>query len=146
MGAPREVSPPRVVLDTNVVLSALLFGARSLAWLRSAWQAGRIVPLASRATATELIRVLHYPKFELTGAERDDLLADYLPYCEAVTVPPRVRGIPHCRDPADIPFLRLAVAGKASWLVTGDADLLALAPRLAVPIVSPARFRAAAEL
>jgi predicted nucleic acid-binding protein len=50
--------PPRVVLDTNVVLSALLFRGGPTARLRDAWQNGRFVPLASTITADELVRVL----------------------------------------------------------------------------------------
>lgn len=129
--------PLRWVLDTNVLVSALLFPAGSLTWTRDAWRSGAIVPLASRETTTELIRVLCYPRFGLTPREREDLLADYLPYCESITVskPPPV---PDCRDPFDRPFLELAVAGKADALVTGDKDLHSLAPTFTIPILTPA--------
>ena len=63
-------SPLRVVLDTNVVLSALVFGGGFAGQARVAWQAGAIQPLASTATVQELVRVLAYPKFRLTQAER----------------------------------------------------------------------------
>ena len=134
------MTPPRVVLDTNVVLSALLFQAGSLAWLRQAWRSETIRPLASRDTMAELIRALSYPKFHLAASERVELLGDYLPCCETVRV---ARGIevPECRDPFDRPFLELAMAAKADALVTGDKDLLALAARFAVPILAPASFR-----
>ena len=132
--------PPRVVLDTNVALSALLFRAGSLSWLRHAWQSEAIRPLASGATAEELIRVLAYPKFRLTADEREDLLGDYLPWCETVRVPKRMK-VPRCRDPFDRPFLELALAAKADALLTGDKDLLALAGAFAVPILAPAAFR-----
>jgi predicted nucleic acid-binding protein len=59
----------RAVFDTNVVVSALVFGRR-LAWLRQAWASGQVVPLLCRPTAEELLRVLAYPKFRLTPAER----------------------------------------------------------------------------
>ena len=87
----RPVSPPRLVLDTNVVLSALLFSSRSPTWLRHEWQAKTIQPLASRETAMELIRLLAYPKFRLTEDDREDLLDDILPRCETVTVPEGMR-------------------------------------------------------
>lgn len=132
--------PPRVVLDTNALFSALLFRAGALAWLRFAWQAEKIRPLASRATAAELIRVLAYPKFRLSDLEREDLLGDYLPWCEVVAVPKRFK-IPACRDPFDRPFLALALAAKADALVTGDKDLLAFAETFAVPIIAPAAFQ-----
>lgn len=141
MGAPAPVSPPRFVIDTNVLLSALLFRSRSVSWLRRAWQVREIVPLASRDTTTELLRVLCYPKFGLTDDERQELLADYLPWCKTVIVTERL-DMPACRDPSDLPFLALALAGHADALVTGDKDLLAMAAKFAVPIISPGVARA----
>jgi putative PIN family toxin of toxin-antitoxin system len=120
-------APPRVVLDTNVVLSALLFGGGPVARIRTGWQAGSFVPLASKATAGELVRVLAYPKFGLAATEQTELLADYLPWVQAVHVPDPPPAVPACRDPFDAPFLHLAVAGKAKALVSGDRALLALA-------------------
>lgn len=131
-----DTSPPRWVLDTNVVLSALLFPSGRLTRLRHAWRAGVLVPLASAETITELIRVLHYPRFGLAPAEQEDLLADYLPHCESVVVSGPF-STPECRDPRDRPFIELALAGDADALVTGDNDLLALADAFPIPIVSP---------
>lgn len=127
-------SPPVVVLDTNLVVSALVFAGGRLAPLRAAWQSGRCTPLASQATASELMRVLGYPKFKLSSADRDELLADYLPYCRSVRIPARLPELPQCRDPDDQMFIGLAHAGRADFLVTGDKDLLALALLLRVPI------------
>src|SRR5438105_3871650 len=118
---------PRVVLDTNVVLSALLFGGGPAGRLRVGWQAGQFVPLASAATARELVRVLSYPKFRLAESEQQDLLADYLPWVQVVRIPDPPPATPPCRDSFDLPFLHLAIAGTAKMLVTGDKDLLALA-------------------
>lgn len=131
---------PRVVLDTNVVLSALVFGKGRLAALRIGWQQQLFIPLVSKATASEIIRVLSYPKFKLSAADQHELLADYLPYCVTVRAPAKSPQLPTCRDPYDVPFLQLAVVGKAQFLVSGDADLLSLAGRLACRIVSPEEF------
>lgn len=130
--------PRRVVLDTNVVLSALVFANGRLAPLRRAWNDGRIVCLASTDTVGELVRALAYPKFRLDADERSDLLADYLLGCETVRVPDRVARVPECRDPADAPFLKLALAGRADAIVTGDGDLTSIAATCPVEIVSPA--------
>lgn len=135
------MNPLRLVLDTNVLLSALLFRSSSLVWLRTVWQSGAIVPLASRDTASELLRVLAYPKFRLTASDRDDLLADYLPWCETVTISEPPPMTPECRDPCDQPFLRLALAGNADALITGDRDLCALAGTFRVPILTPAELK-----
>ena len=129
----------RVVLDTNVLVSALVFRTGNPAALRTAWQAERIRPMASHETASELIRVLAYPKFQLTDIERQDLLAEYLPWCETITVPADIV-VPEVRDPNDLMFLRLALAGEADALVTGDQDLLSLMD-FPVPIVTPVGLR-----
>lgn len=127
----------RAVLDTNVVVSALVFAAGSVSWLRYAWQQGRLVPVVDRTTTAELLRVLADPKFDLTAAERDDLLAEFLPWCETFGRTGEAVDLSGCRDPQDLPFLRLALAARVDGLVTGDHDLLALRDRVAIPILTP---------
>ena len=133
------MTPVRTVLDTNVLVSALLFPKGTVSWLRDAWRTGAILPLASRETVSELVRVLCYPKFRLNEEEREELLADYLPYCDSVHVgePPPV---PECRDPFDRIFLEVALVGRADVLITGDEDLLALAAAFPVAILTPQAF------
>jgi putative PIN family toxin of toxin-antitoxin system len=126
----------RVVMDTNVVLSALVFAQGRLVPLRQAWQQGRCRPLVSTATTAELMRALRYPKFKLSLAEQEELLADYLPYCATVRMPTKLPKTPPCRDPFDIPFLQLALVGRADHLVTGDKDLLSLAGAFAGSIIT----------
>jgi putative PIN family toxin of toxin-antitoxin system len=137
---PRSKSIPRIVIDTNLVLSALVFAQGRLSPLRHAWQGTHCQPLVSSATAAEFIRVLAYPKFKLTAAEQQELLADYLPYCTTVRMPARPPRTPACRDPFDLPFLQLAVAGKAAYLVTGDQYLLSLDGRFVCPIITADQF------
>jgi putative PIN family toxin of toxin-antitoxin system len=119
--------PVRAVLDTNVVLSGLVFRGGAAGQLRLAWQRGRVLPLVISATVQELIRVLAYPKFCLSQDEQDELLADYLPYAETVRIPQKLPWVPECRDALDLPFMHLAVVGKAQFLVSGDLDLRATA-------------------
>lgn len=130
----------RVVLDTNVVVSALVFRSPSADRLRDAWRHGKFLPLVSKATVQELLRVLAYPKFRLSPADREELLGDYLPCTDGVRIPHPPPRVPACRDPYDRPFLELAVAGHAKLLVSGDQDLLALAGRASFEIVTPADF------
>lgn len=131
----------RVVLDTNIVVSALLFNAGRLAWVRHAWQQQRVQPLVCRATVEELMRVLAYPKFELTKADQEVLLADFLPHSDAVDLPDPWPDLPVCRDEHDQVFLVLAHAGEADSLVTGDADILAMRKSFPTLIVTADEFR-----
>jgi putative PIN family toxin of toxin-antitoxin system len=133
-------SPLRVVLDTNVVLSALVFRSETASRLRHAWQCGACRPLVSTATVRELLRVLAYPKFRLSTDDQQELLADYLPFTTSVRIPATPPAVPQCRDPHDSIFLELAAAGRARLLVSGDRDLLALAGQTAFGIVTPADF------
>lgn len=116
----------RVVLDTNCLVLALLFSRTNFAWLRLAWQSGQITPLLCKETASELIRVLNYPKFKLSQAEQQNLLAEILPYAEAIQAFDVAKNLPKCRDAHDQIFISLAVACNAFALVTGDQDLLSM--------------------
>ena len=129
----------RAFFDTNVVVSALLFQQGRLAWLRAAWSAGAVTPLVCRETAEELLSVLAYPKFRLVRSEIDDLLGDFLPFAEAIELSPGDR--PPCRDEGDRVFLALAQQAGADALITGDADLLAVAEGFSVKILTPAEFK-----
>ena len=97
-------APVRVVLATNVVLSALVFGGASTGQVRRTWHQGALLPLASTATVQELVRVLSDPKFRLSQAEQGELLADYLPYTETVRIPQSPPPVPKCRDVLEEPL------------------------------------------
>jgi uncharacterized protein len=129
-----------VVLDTNLVLSALLFGNGFLSRYRHLWQQNILLPLISRTTAAELIRVLGYPKFKLTARDQQELLADYLPWCESVDIPNPPPVVPLCRDRHDEPFLLLASSGNARYLISGDRDLLHIDQPHPCHIISPSDF------
>lgn len=120
----KKVTPVRVVLDTNALVSALLFGGRS-GMLRDLWKSGRIIPLVSKETFAEFRRVLSYPKFKLSQREiRAILNEEILPFVEPVEIVEQVAGI--CRDPHDDMFLAVAASGGAQYLVSGDQYLLVL--------------------
>ncbi|CAN5307519.1 putative toxin-antitoxin system toxin component, PIN family [soil metagenome] len=140
--AKSSAKPPHVVLDTNLVLSALVFASGRVSALRVAWQTGRCIPLICKATASELMRVLAYPKFRLSDSAREELLADYLPHCRTVRIPTRLPRLPQCRDANDQMFIELAAVSKADFLVTGDKDLLVLAPDFGGRIVTAEAFLA----
>ena len=131
----------RVVCDTNVAVCALVFRAGRLNWLREAWAAGSIVPVVSKDTLAELVRVLGYPKLRLDAEEMKSLLALYMEHAEARDTVATTARIPACRDEDDRAFLRLAYAARADALVTGDADLLAVAAQSKIPILTADALR-----
>ena len=100
-------------------------------------RSGAVIPIVCRETVRELLRVLAYPKFRLTAAEREVLLGDYLPFAEVAHLPDPPPELPTaCRDHSDAVFIQLAIASRAEMLVSGDEDLTVLAT--AYPVASPA--------
>ncbi len=128
----------RVVLDTNTIVSALLFPGTA-SRLVTLWQARRITPLVSRSIIEEYLRVLAYPKLHLTDTEVRSLIEEeVLPFVEAVPVRGRLRAVR--RDTTDNKFVECAVAGRAAYLVTGDRDLRELRSFRRIPIVTVGEF------
>lgn len=128
----------RVVLDTNVLVSALLFTGIS-SELVSLWQRGAISVVLSRGILEEYLRVFSYPKFQLSEAEIKSLIQEeLLPYVEVVNPRRRLRVVE--RDPSDNKFLECALAGKARIIISGDKDLLSIRRYRQIRIQSPAQF------
>jgi uncharacterized protein len=133
----------RVVLDTNSVISALLFSGTA-SRLVPLWQSRRIIALISRTILEEYLRVLAYPKFRLSNEEIQGLMEEeLLPFVETVRVRRRLSVVR--RDPDDDKFLECAVAGRAECLVTGDRDLLDLGSYRRVQILTVRDFLEKAE-
>jgi putative PIN family toxin of toxin-antitoxin system len=128
----------RVVLDTNALVRRLLvsYSVPGRAVRRAA--ADHIM-LASDATIMELSDVLSRRKFDpyVSVKKRKEFLRLFGRIVEQAPILHVVRA---CRDPKDDKFLELAENGSAEVIVTGDADLLALNPFRAIPILTPSAF------
>jgi putative PIN family toxin of toxin-antitoxin system len=128
----------RVVLDTNVLISALLFKGE-LSRIVGLWQKGKIVPVISKETFDELRTVLEYPKFSLSRGEIRSLIEhEILPFFKVVNVSKRVKGA--CRDPGDDKFISCAISANAYCIVTGDKDLSDLKKYQSIRIIHASDF------
>jgi putative PIN family toxin of toxin-antitoxin system len=128
----------KVVVDTNVLVSALLFGGKP-GKLIPLWQRATIRPVASKEIIDEYLRVLTYPKFKLAEEDINFLLyREILPYSEVADVEPCPRIIK--KDPEDDKFMRCALAGKAKWIISGDRHLLAFKTYQKIKILTPSDF------
>jgi uncharacterized protein len=128
----------RVVVDTNVLISAVLFRSSQPAIaLRTVIQHETL--LISQAIFEEWNEVLMRPKFDryLAEALRIEFLETILDDTVWVEIQEPVVA---CRDPKDDKFLSLAVNGQADFIVTGDQDLLVLNPFRGVAILRPEEF------
>ncbi len=125
--------PPRVVLDTGVVVSALLFGGPVAGRLRRAWRHGFCRPVVCRHTLLDLTRQLGQERLGLSMVEQQQLLGEYLPYVLKVRA---ALSAPAEAVPAGLVFVQLAMAGQAHAVVTSDASLLAMAGRLPFAVLA----------
>jgi putative PIN family toxin of toxin-antitoxin system len=130
----------RVVVDTNIIVSALLLPKSQPARIVDLWQEGRFTLLTAKQQIEEIMSVTRYPKIRdrinptLTGRLINELrdlatLVDNLP---VVDISP---------DPNDNYLLAISSGGLADYLVSGDKkDLLAIKKYSGTAIVSVADF------
>ena len=127
-----------VVIDTNVFVSALLFGGTP-GQLISFWKSGKIQPHLTSEILAEILRVLAYPKFQLTENEIQYLLyVETLPFCTVVAKKSGSTIIKE--DPSDDIFLRCCETVKAKALISGDHHLLNLKSHRNTLILTPSQF------
>lgn len=131
----------RVVLDTNVMVSALLVRGGNEDCILRAWRRRAYELVTSPEILAELARVLLYPKLRKASHMTE---AEVTFYIEAVAheslLAEKGPKIALCRDPDDNKFLEAAVHSRARFLVTGDKDLLDLRSVRSVKIVRPVSF------
>ena len=133
----------RVVVDTGILVSALIRPKETIGDVLHALRDGRFIPIYSTAMMLEVTDVLSRPKIqEKYHVQPGDI--------EALINLVRLRGelvipkqtVTACRDPKDNKFLEAALTGEADAIVTGDDDLLVLNPFEGVDILRPAELLA----
>jgi putative PIN family toxin of toxin-antitoxin system len=135
MGEIREI---KVVADTNIVVSGLLFGGTP-GKLISLWKKKRIIPFTCKEMTDELLRVLAYPKFRLSEQEIEYMFyQEVMPYVEKVEI---VHGeVIVQNDPSDDIFIRCAMAAEVKIVISGDRHLLSLKSYKGIKIVPVSQF------
>ena len=129
----------RVILDTNVLVSGLMFPKSVPGRAVAAWREGRFELVLPLAQLQEIGRVLAYPRIRKFLRWDDDEIGRFLKqlYLRAEVVEPAA-GELEVRDRSDLHVLQAIAAGAAELLVSGDEDLLALRSRYAIE--TPAEF------
>ncbi len=136
MGQIERIIP--VVIDTNVVISALLFGGTP-GNLLPLWKSNRIRSYVSKKIIDEYLRVLAYPKFQLSADDIHYILhQELLPWFEVVACEagPAILSA----DPSDDMFIHCAEAAKVRTIISGDKHLLSLKSHGDITVVSPSSF------
>ncbi len=130
----------RIVLDTNVVLSALLWRGKPYQLLETIRQRGDVHLCSSAALIEELTDVLTRPaatkRLALIGKTVREVLTDYVEAIELVEPVEVLRVVPGDAD--DDQVIAVAVAARAEIIVSGDSDLLSMGSHQGINIVSAA--------
>ena len=134
----------RVVLDTNILISALISAKSAPAQIFDLWLAGALRIVISQDVINELQRVLMYSRVRnrlrytdeqvqqfLLLLHRDGLFLEDLPAMGSVAA-----------DPDDDKFLALAYASKADYIISGDDHLLSIGVYQGIAVVTAADFLA----
>jgi putative PIN family toxin of toxin-antitoxin system len=133
------MTPPRWVLDTNVVIDWLMFNHPFMDPLRERVADGRLIILTHQPALIELKAVLGYRQLKLDAARQADIFARYVATTTEVALPPDASlgnlmmpgGFPRCRDRDDEHFIALAYHQKADALVSRDNAVLGMKSRVA---------------
>jgi putative PIN family toxin of toxin-antitoxin system len=127
----------RVVLDTNVLISAIFFSGTPAAILEE-WSEGRFEILASSSILTEYWRVVSRIVRRYPSVDAYPVLEAVIRRChliEPVSIPSDA-----CDDPDDLKFLACAVAGRAACIISGDRALLRASGFEGIEVLTPGVF------
>jgi len=122
----------RVVIDTNVLVSALINGGKPKKLLGKLLKKHTLI--MSPVTTAELTDVLSRDKFIVKHAQVDKFVLEIVGKSKMVQATRTFKGI--SQDPDDDAIINTAFRGKAEYIVTGDKDLLALGAFKKIQIVS----------
>lgn len=132
----------RVVLDANILISAIISRKGSPAQILVLWEQEMFDLIISPPVLAELERVIHYPRirkrYNLPEEQVDQFIQ--LISTQAISVDPSIEITVIEKDLTDNRYLECAVAGGASYIITGDSHLLELKEYKGIIILPPTGF------
>lgn len=131
-----EKKIPRVVIDSNVVISGLVFGGTPYIVLLLA-VSGQIQSVISKVILSEIEEAFER-KFPLSFEDKELMIQEYTQ--ESIDVQLHGEEINVSRDPDDNKIIEAAVEGNCQYIVTGDKDLLILKNYKKIKILTPSEF------
>ena len=120
---------PKIVIDTQVVMDWLVFGDARVAALAAAIEAGRIAWIGRTRMLDELRHVLGRGVAAAWQPDLPRIEAMFARHCRMIDAVPALAVRLVCRDPDDQQFIDLALAERATWLLSRDRAVLALRKR-----------------
>jgi len=130
----KSSTKPRVVIDTNIFVSAFIWGGNPQAVLEK-WFKGKFSLLISPYLLSEILKVLK--RFDFQKENLNSLKRILEEQC--IKIIPKTK-VNICRDKKDNDILSLCQDGRADFLISGDKDLLVLKKFKNTKIISPKQF------
>lgn len=131
----------KAVLDTNVWVSALLWGGKPAEIIKAAEQ-NKIYIVISEEIVNEINQVLNYPKlkqiYQVESLNHEELIEAVLKIVHFVKVTKRIKIV--LEHPTDNKFIECALEAKADYIVSGDKHLLKVGAYKKIPIISVTNF------
>lgn len=127
----------RITVDTNILISALGWNGPEAAIIEMALEA-KLELCLSAQILSEFYRVTQYPKFKFANEEVDGFIGRLLPVIAFVTPTQKIDVI--VSDPDDNKIIECAVAGKSSYIISGDKHLLELGEYKGIAIIKASDF------
>jgi putative PIN family toxin of toxin-antitoxin system len=138
----------QVVLDANVLISAVISSRGAPAQILRLWEEERFDLVVSQPILQELERVIHYPRIQQRYNLPEEDVVRFLRLVRggAIVVEPDFEIQAIERDPSDNRYLECAIEAGASYIVSGDQHLLELGEFQGIVILPPAAFLAVLKL
>ena len=132
----------RVVIDTNVVVSAPLSSTGVPAQILEAWRLDAFELVVSEPILAEYRKSLSYEpvlaRHQMSQEEIAEIVEGFREFAVLVEPNQKIEAVPD--DAEDNKFIECALAGEAAYIVSGDSHLLALRHYQDIQILSPAAF------
>jgi len=139
--------PVKVVVDTNIWISALVAPTKTTAAFVEEWRKDKFCIIASEQQLLEIYEVLIRPKFlSKYLIHEDEIINLVISLMERANCIPLKGDIELCRDPDDNMIIETAIRGKAKYLITGDKDIkddkhiLKLLSQYGISVISISKF------
>lgn|SRR3989338_2167600 len=131
----------RVVIDTNVIVSAIIGKSATLNNIYNAFLNNHFIPILSPSLQEEIMKIIRKPRLRrYFQAEEIRRFKELIKTDTMLVIPSKKISL--CRDAKDNIALEAAVEGDADFIVTGDKDLLVLKSPFNIPIITPWQFSA----
>ncbi|TGK58194.1 putative toxin-antitoxin system toxin component, PIN family [Leptospira wolffii] len=128
----------KVLLDTNVYISVILFGGKPKLILEDLIS-GKVIGYISDSIVQEIEEVFRRPKFKLSEELISSILSEIIAITERIAIVPLKEQL-SIRDRNDYHIIESALSAEADYLITGDQDLLVLGNIKSLRIISPEQY------